>query len=273
MCGCFSAGSVNQTCSDVTGQCPCRKGVEGRNCDICTLSGKRFSDISECFGQCNPYCLLRSIYTSSTASPGTTPSVTTAAPTTATASARSAKPGLVTTAVQTTAMPATVEPTKKEPATVPNEPDIVVDAKNSTWIRVKWSVIPNGVLTSVEASISSGKEVVKNTSNVTGVFEFGGLVPYRIYTIRVRAYSDVGASGIGLTNVSTCEAGFERIYYVSTCTCIYFNRLAPLTAPMIHRCQPLRTDSSDDERREIRLNFSGIRTRAEWPDVETAARH
>ncbi|XP_065832850.1 phosphatidylinositol phosphatase PTPRQ-like isoform X2 [Oscarella lobularis] len=234
VCGCFSAGSVNQTCSDVTGQCPCRKGVEGRNCDICTLSGKRFSDISECFG--------------------TTPSVTTAAPTTATASARSAKPGLVTTAVQTTAMPATVEPTKKEPATVPNEPDIVVDAKNSTWIRVKWSVIPNGVLTSVEASISSGKEVVKNTSNVTGVFEFGGLVPYRIYTIRVRAYSDVGASGIGLTNVSTCEA-------------------APLTAPMIHRCQPLRTDSSDDERREIRLNFSGIRTRAEWPDVETAARH
>ncbi|XP_065845907.1 receptor-type tyrosine-protein phosphatase F-like isoform X2 [Oscarella lobularis] len=222
VCECFSAGSVNQTCSEVTGQCPCNKGVQGQNCDICILSGRRFSDISECFGA--------------------TPSVTT---TTATTSARSAEP--VTTAVQTTAMPATVEPTTNEPATatVPNEPDIVADAKNSTWIRVKWSVIPNGVLTSVEGAISSGKEVVKNTSNVTGVFEFGGLVPYRAYTIRVRAYSDVGASAIGLMNVSTCEA-------------------APLTAPVIHSCQPLRTDRSDDERREIRLNFSGVRTRAEW---------
>ena len=50
VCGCYLPGSVNENCSLTTGQCLCRDGAEGQNCDTCILSQKPFANIGECLG-------------------------------------------------------------------------------------------------------------------------------------------------------------------------------------------------------------------------------
>ena len=50
VCECYLPGSVNQSCNLTTGQCSCRGGVQGQNCDTCILTGNPFANISECSG-------------------------------------------------------------------------------------------------------------------------------------------------------------------------------------------------------------------------------
>ena len=50
VCGCYLPGSVSENCDLTTGQCLCRDGAEGQNCDTCILSQKPFVNISECLG-------------------------------------------------------------------------------------------------------------------------------------------------------------------------------------------------------------------------------
>ena len=92
---------------------------------------------------------------------------------------------------------------------VPNEPNIAVVDKNSTWVKLAWAVEPNGILFRVEADISSHQGHVYNTSNVTGETEFFGLTPYHRYIVRIRAHSGRGAGAFGTRNVSTCAAGMH----------------------------------------------------------------
>ena len=79
--------------------------------------------------------------------------------------------------------------------------------KNSTWVKLSWTVEPNGILFRVEANISSDQGHVYKTTNVTGEAEFFGLEPYHLYTVRIRAHSGRGAGAFGTQNVSTCAAG------------------------------------------------------------------
>ncbi|XP_065831665.1 uncharacterized protein [Oscarella lobularis] len=48
ICECYLPGSVSENCSLTTGQCLCRDGVQGQNCDTCILTGNSFANVSEC---------------------------------------------------------------------------------------------------------------------------------------------------------------------------------------------------------------------------------
>ena len=98
---------------------------------------------------------------------------------------------------------------------VPNAPDIFLVERNLTWIKVKWTVEPNGILFRVDAKISFVHDEiyntsVYNTSKVTGEAEFFGLEPYHPYTVSIRAYSGRGAGLPGTLLVFTCGEGTHR---------------------------------------------------------------
>ena len=100
---------------------------------------------------------------------------------------------------------------------VPNKPDVSLVGRNSTWIKVNWTVEPNGILFRVDANISSDQDIssyqgdVYNTSNVTGEAEFFGLEPYHPYTVSIRAYSGRGAGLPRTLPVFTCGEGTHRL--------------------------------------------------------------
>ena len=51
VCECYLPGSVSENCNLTTGQCLCRDGADGQNCDTCILSQKPFANITECLGK------------------------------------------------------------------------------------------------------------------------------------------------------------------------------------------------------------------------------
>ncbi|XP_065845955.1 usherin-like isoform X2 [Oscarella lobularis] len=120
---------------------------------------------------------------------------------------------------------------------VPDKPNIAVVGKNSTWVKLSWTVEPNGILFRVEANISSDQGHVYKTTNVTGEAEFFGLEPYHRYTVRIRAHSGRGAGAFGTRNVSTCAA-------------------APLSSAVIHTCEALQ--GNQDKVKAIRLNYTDV---------------
>ncbi|XP_065836171.1 uncharacterized protein [Oscarella lobularis] len=122
---------------------------------------------------------------------------------------------------------------------VPNAPDIFLVERNLTWIKVKWTVEPNGILFRVDAKISFVHDEiyntsVYNTSKVTGEAEFFGLEPYHPYTVSIRAYSGRGAGLPGTLLVFTCGE-------------------APRSAALNLTCEHL-----GDNGTEIRLKYTDI---------------
>ncbi|XP_065827130.1 uncharacterized protein [Oscarella lobularis] len=130
---------------------------------------------------------------------------------------------------------------------VPNEPDVSLVWRNSTWIKVNWTVEPNGILFRVDANISSDQDIssnqgyVYNTSNVTGEAEFFGLEPYHTYNVSIRAYSGRGAGLPGTLPVSTCSE-------------------APRSAALNLTCELL---DDNGNKIKIRLNYTDI-SMSDW---------
>ena len=43
-CKCSKEGSINNICNPKTGQCQCRQGFKGKNCNECVVSSTSFPD-------------------------------------------------------------------------------------------------------------------------------------------------------------------------------------------------------------------------------------
>eukprot|EP00118_Oscarella_pearsei_P024080 m.297875 g.297875 ORF g.297875 m.297875 type:complete len:3271 (+) comp40778_c0_seq3:234-10046(+) len=128
---------------------------------------------------------------------------------------------------------------------VPERPSVSVIARNSTWIRIRWTVIPNGVLSRIEVNFSSVDNNVSKSSNLTsGEVEFNDLQPYHIYTVRLRGYSGGGGGDVEVKNVTTCPA-------------------APIGFPLIQRCE---TFKHGDNENGFRLDWTDVLER-QWRGI------
>ena len=64
-CQCSIEGSESTLCDGLSGQCKCKSGFTGKNCDRCSTKGWQFPDCtstSDC--QCNPYGTIRELRSS-----------------------------------------------------------------------------------------------------------------------------------------------------------------------------------------------------------------